>query len=110
MIEFGGTEKFKHYLTLTDSETTFVTFNSMKMGSDELDTIRDAWLEQNEAITPLATIDYIPREFNVLSDLLSKNKWLVFRECIMLMGLPEPKLLTIPPHIRCWKDIYHAFK
>ena len=81
----------------------------MKMGSNELDAIRDAWLSQNEALKPLATIDYTPREFNVLSDLLSKNKWEAFRQCILLMGLPEPEKLEIPLAARDWSDIHHAF-
>jgi len=109
LIELGGTESYDHYLTYTDSETTYVKFNSMKMGSNELDTIRDAWLSQNEALKPLATIDYTPREFNVLSDLLSKNKWEAFRQCILLMGLPKPEKLEIPLAARDWSDIHHAF-
>ena len=44
LLELGLLKGYDYYLTLTDSETTFNKFGSMRMGSDELDAIRDAWL------------------------------------------------------------------
>ena len=110
LLELGLLKGYDYYLTLTDSETTFNKFSSMRMGSDELDAIRDAWLQPIETSNAVSVIDYIPREFNVLSDLLSKNKREAFRECILAMGLPEPIFVDIPPKARDWSDLHHAFK
>ena len=87
-------------LALTDSETTSMKFATVRLGSQLMDTIRDTWLNLAEARTITTTCDHTPREFNVGSDLLSKNCYQLFEDTMAAAGLPKPTLVQIHPDDR----------
>jgi hypothetical protein len=87
-------------LALTDSETTASKFATVRLGSRLMDTVRDQWL-RSAALRSISTVcDHLPREFNVGSDLLSKNCWHMFADTLKAAGLPPPTLVNIHPHDR----------
>ena len=82
-------------LELTDSETTERKFASLRWGSEALDRIRDLW-QGRVADRPVPTIlEFIPREINVGSDLLSKGHQEMFSATIVAAGLPTPIFIEI---------------
>ena len=85
----------KDLLALTDSETSSMKLGTLRMGSTLMDAIRDAWLEVDADIPLNGVCDYIPRDYNVGSDLLSKNRWDLFCETLRAAGLPAPTLVNI---------------
>ena len=85
----------KDLLALTDSETSSMKLASLRMGSSLMDAIRDAWLAVDADIPLNGVCDYIPRDFNVGADLLSKNRWDLFTATLQAAGLPPPTRVTI---------------
>ena len=82
-------------LQLTDSLTTFMKFSSLRVGSHAMDCLRNKWLQSCTSRAIPTTCDYIPREFNVGSDLLSKGDWTLFCAVLLEAGLPAPTLVHI---------------
>jgi hypothetical protein len=83
------------HLILTDSETSFMKFGAVKMGSALMDNTRDDWLRLQSVKHIPATVDWCAREVNVGADLLSKGRWDLFQIVCAEAGLPPPIRLTL---------------
>jgi len=92
-------------LQLSDSETTFVKFNNVRLGSKVLELLRSVWQEAANNRDLATHLGYIPREWNVGSDLLSKGHWALFCNVMKLAGLDTPIRLAWPDHTRSTKDL-----
>ena len=94
----------KHHsdlLQLSDSITTAIKFASLKLGAEVMNDIRDAWLAECETLLPCkVSIEHIWREYNVGSDLLSKQQYELFEKTIMAAGLSRPTRIYLSPENR----------
>ena len=63
------------HLILSDSETTFCKFRSMKIGSYGMDAVRDAWLDLQTDMPFAAALDHVPRYVHMtMSDFIYKSQ------------------------------------
>ena len=85
-------------LQLSDSSTTAVKFASLKLGAPVMDSIRDHWLAECELLSPWrVSLEHTFREYNVGSDLLSKQEFQLFVDTIVAAGLPAPIRIELSP-------------
>jgi hypothetical protein len=94
-------------LVLTDSETSAQKFGALRMGSKLMDAIRDAWLQVDASIPLVGVCDYLPRDFNVGADLLSKNRWDLFCATLAEANLPPPTRICIHVNDRDTSALLH---
>ena len=97
----------KDLLQLTDSLVAEIKYNKMSYGNRMIEKSRLQWEKYARFDKCSTYIDYIPREWNVGGDLLSKGHWLTFKAVCKAAGLPEPILLTLTPEQR---DISYLWK
>jgi hypothetical protein len=94
------------HLILTDSETSYMKFGAIRMGSDLMDATRDEWLRLQSTKWIPASVDWCAREVNVGADLLSKGRWDLFQIVCREAGLPPPIRLSLSAHSR---DVSQCF-
>jgi hypothetical protein len=87
-------------LELTDSLVAEIKYNKLSYGNPMIERSRLRW-EKVSVFDPFfASIDYIPREWNVGGDLLSKGHWDTFVLVCAAAGLPEPIRIYLTPEQR----------
>ena len=94
------------HLILTDSETSYMKFGAIRMGSDLMDATRDEWLRLQSTKWIPASVDWCAREVNVGADLISKGRWDLFQIVCREAGLPPPIRLSLSAHSR---DVSQCF-
>ena len=87
----------KNLLQLTDSLVAEMKYNKMSYGNAMIEKSRVKWETHSKFDTGCAYLDYIPREWNVGGDLLSKGHWDTFCAVCMAAGLPMPILIELTP-------------
>ena len=87
-------------LQLTDSLVAEMKYNKISYGNAMIERSRQAW-ELHSNFDPFCvSLDYIPREWNVGGDLLSKGHWDTFCAVCVEAGLPMPILIKLTPEQR----------
>jgi hypothetical protein len=101
----------KDLLQLSDSSTTATKFSSLKLGAVVMDDIRDNWINACKNLLPhRVSISHLPREFNVGSDLLSKQQWGLFVRTLMAAGLPRPTRIELSAANRDLSDVLSSLQ
>jgi hypothetical protein len=90
-----NTDWHDDHLILTDSETSFMKFGAVKMGSALMDATRDEWIRLQSSKCIPAAVDWCCREVNVGADLLSKGRWDLFQIVCREAGLPPPIRISL---------------
>jgi len=99
-------DSFENMIQLSDSETAFIKFNNVRLGSILLESLRIEW-QSLISSWPIPThLGYIPREWNVGSDLLSKGHWSLFCEVMRLAGLGEPRRIIFSDLLRSSSNLF----
>ena len=89
----------KDLLQLTDSLVAETKFNKLSYGNEMIERARLKWQYWSDIID-FASLDFIPREWNVGGDLLSKGQWDAFVTVCAEAGLPVPIRIYLTPEQR----------
>ena len=97
-------------LQLTDSQSCSMKFASLRSGAVCLDEARAYWqeLQDNNASVLPTTVEHCWREMNTGSDLLSKNRWELFKATLIAAGLEAPRRIFLSPKDRNIEDLISA--
>ena len=90
----------EHFLQLTDSLSAKLKYCKMSYGNAMIECARKKWEDHSNFGHAFATLDFIPREWNVGGDLLSKGHWDTFVSVCKAAGLPAPVLIFLTPEQR----------
>ena len=97
-------------LQFTDSQSCSMKFASLRSGAVCLDEARAYWqeLQDNNASVLPTTVEHCWREMNTGSDLLSKNRWELFKATLIAAGLEAPRRIFLSPKDRNIEDLISA--
>ena len=98
------------FLQMSDSESCEMSYASLRWGSVRLDAMKHHWqeLQDTRSNVPPTTVEWCSREFNTGSDLLSKNRWELFKATIRAAGLGEATRLFLSAADRDIMDLIKA--